>query len=69
MFITNNQASFHLWGKENSVKYQKVSKYYAHDCGFITNQTNKRIMVFQNRYFEQDRYFHETNEKFGSYCK
>ena len=36
MFIfyinTNNHASFHLWWKENLIKYQKVSKYYAHDC-------------------------------------
>ena len=31
MFITNNHASFHLWGKENLVKHQKVSKYYDHD--------------------------------------
>ena len=31
MFITNNYASFHVWWKENLVKYQKVSKYYDHD--------------------------------------
>ena len=28
----NNHASFHLWGKKHSVKYQKASKYYEHDC-------------------------------------
>ena len=27
MFSTNNHASFHLWWKENLVKYQKISKY------------------------------------------
>ena len=33
MFITNNnQASFHLWWKENLVKQQKLSKYYVHGC-------------------------------------
>ena len=32
MFITNNHASFHLWQKENLVKYQKVSKCYVRDC-------------------------------------
>ena len=32
MFITNNHASFHLWLKQNLVKYQEVSKYYVHDC-------------------------------------
>ena len=31
LFITNNHASFHLWLKENFVKYQKVSKYYDND--------------------------------------
>ena len=32
MFINNNHASFHFWWKENSVMYQKISKYYIHDC-------------------------------------
>ena len=32
MFITNNQAIFHLWRKENLLNYQKVLKYYEHDC-------------------------------------
>ena len=32
MFITNNHASFHLWGKEKSVKYQKNLKTFVHDC-------------------------------------
>ena len=31
MFITSNHASFHLWWKQNLVKYQKVSKYYVCD--------------------------------------
>ena len=32
LLITNNHASFHLWRKEILVNYQKVSKYYVHDC-------------------------------------
>ena len=32
MYITNNHASFHLWRKKSLVKYQKVLKYYVHDC-------------------------------------
>ena len=35
MFIINNQAWFHLWWKENLVKYQKVSKYYVY--GYLEN--------------------------------
>ena len=34
-FITNNQVSFHLWLKENSVKDQKFSKYCDHGCRTI----------------------------------
>ena len=32
MFITNNGTLFHLWGKENLVKYQQVSKYDEINC-------------------------------------
>ena len=32
VFISNNDPSFHLWLKENLVKFQKVSKYYENDC-------------------------------------
>ena len=31
-FITNNQVSFHLLGKEKLVKHQEFSKYYDHGC-------------------------------------
>ena len=31
MFITNNQALFHLWEKETLVKCKKVSKYYVEE--------------------------------------
>ena len=31
-FITNNHVSLHLWRQQNFLKYQKVSKYYKHDC-------------------------------------
>ena len=32
MLISNNRTSFNLWGMENLVTYQKVSKYYENDC-------------------------------------
>ena len=31
MFISNNCASFHLWGNE---RHQKVSKYYENGCRY-----------------------------------
>ena len=34
MLITYNHASFHLWWKENSVKYQKVAKYFGYNWNF-----------------------------------
>ena len=48
MFISNNRESFQLWGKENLVKNQKVSKYYGNDCrchisrGYDTTNPIKR---------------------------
>ena len=46
MFIANNRTSFHLWGMENLVKHQKVSKYYGNDCRFMlsTDSDEKRTM-------------------------
>ena len=35
-FVTNNQASIHLWWKENLVKRQKFSKYYSHGCSWTS---------------------------------
>ena len=35
IFVTNNQALFHFWWKENLLKHQKVSKYYEHGCRLI----------------------------------
>ena len=32
MFISNNDASFHLWQKKKLVKHQNVSKYDDTDC-------------------------------------
>ena len=32
MFISNNRPSFHLSGKENSLKHQRVSKYHENDA-------------------------------------
>ena len=34
MSVSNISVSFHLWGKENLVKHQRVSKYYENDCRF-----------------------------------
>ena len=31
-FINNNHTSSHLWWKETLVKYQKVWKYFVHNC-------------------------------------
>ena len=44
MFITNNNASFHLWLKKKKkklVKHQKVSKYYAM---IVDAQTNPNML-------------------------
>ena len=35
-FITNNHASFHVWWKKNFLNHQEVSKYFEHDCSWIT---------------------------------
>ena len=32
VFLGNNRASLHFWGKENLVKQQKVLKHYENDC-------------------------------------
>ena len=44
MFITNNHDSFHLWLKENLVKYQKKSQ------NIMTNivDTNTKILMITN---------------------
>ena len=39
--ITNNHVSFHLWGKENLLNHQKVSKYYEHDCGILQGNVDE----------------------------
>ena len=31
-YIINNYSLLHLWWKESLLNYQKVSKYYEHDC-------------------------------------
>ena len=48
LFSTNNHASFHLWWKENLVKYQKFSKYYDHDYCYYFGGTLLRD--FQQHY-------------------
>ena len=32
IIISSNHAPSHLWRNKSLVKYQKVSKYYEHDC-------------------------------------
>ena len=34
-FINNNQTLSQLWGKENLLNHQNVSKYYEHDCSIL----------------------------------
>ena len=48
MFISNNRPSFYLWGKENLVKHQKVSKYYENNCGFHMNYSTDFCLSFLN---------------------
>ena len=45
MFISNNRASFHLWGKENLVKHRKVSKYYETDCRLGLELKNLKVFA------------------------
>ena len=49
-FITNNQASFHLWRKENLIKHKKFSKYYDHGCRSRSkklNENNTEIRIYK----------------------
>ena len=53
MFISNNRESFQLWGKENLVKQQKVSKYYGNDgrchisrCYGTTNPIQRELSIY-----------------------
>ena len=58
MLINNNQTLFHLWRKENLVKYLKISRYYEH--GYSSLPCFKRILengnptahVVYAKYFE-----------------
>ena len=45
MFVTNNNALFHLLLKGNFAKHQKVSKYYGQDCSICSN---KVIISYRN---------------------
>ena len=51
MFKSNNRPSFHLWWKENLVKHQQVSKYYANYCGCpnmnLSRQSTLRIEIYK----------------------
>ena len=44
IFISINQASFHLWWKENLVKHHDIPKYYENDWK-LTGFTSKDIMM------------------------
>ena len=52
MLISNNRPSFHLWGKKNLVKHQKVSKYYENDCSLKVNSVSKLDL----RYYQKIRF-------------
>ena len=54
MFVTNNHDFFHLWGKKNLVKHQKVSKCYDQDClkNFLLHfMSSLRAPIFENSNF------------------
>ena len=66
MFITNNYTSFHLWWEENLVKYQKVLKYYVHDCSYTglwimyanlcqQNEILKKVITTKDTHAENTR--------------
>ena len=60
MFITNNRALFHVWGKENLVKYQKVSKYYENDCRYLVKRdTPEQVFLCEFCYVFDDTFFTE----------
>ena len=59
IFISKHCASFHLWGKENLVKHQKVSKYYENDCECIFKCEKIKMKFAKNtkkRIFKQKRF-------------
>ena len=47
MFISNNRPSFHLWLKQNLVKYQEVSKYDENDCNISRRKGNQTMKFGQ----------------------
>ena len=60
MLITNNHNSFHLQGKKNLVRRQKVSKYYGQDClkYFLLHfMSSLRAAIFENCHFAAEIYF------------
>ena len=44
MLKSNNRALFHLWGKDNLAKHQKVSKYYENDSRYINQQKKSHVL-------------------------
>ena len=73
MFITKNQALFHLRYKENLVKHQKVSEYYDHDFS-REKQTQPVVIPVCKNYrhselfwsaFSRIRTEYDLNIKFG----
>ena len=60
LLITYNCASFHLWWKENLVKYKIVPQYYFHDClknflwlfmSLLKAQVVKNSRIYPRTYF------------------
>ena len=59
-FITNNQASFHLWWNENLLNHEKVLQYYEHDClkGFLLLfMSLLRALIVRNSHILPGIYF------------
>ena len=65
MFITNNHSSFHMWCKENLAKYQKVRKYFVHDCS-LKHMLLKHIKKAFNRHPKAFHKYHIMASDIGS---
>ena len=55
MSISNNRASFHLWGKQNLVKHQKVSMYYE---VIVVKQKGFYPYEYMSDFKSLKKYFH-----------
>ena len=49
-FITNFQASFHLWWKKDLLKLKTFSKYYDHGCSTLENKNYEDLGKFRVKF-------------------